>query len=244
MWAYGGRLQDDISLYLESVYICRPAVAFSSMVQYCIWACLSPGRLYQIQCKSTDSLRPPARCPLASSVFHHVMHLPTSCTPAPLDAATFTNDIMDYNDRISMAIADLDSQEFPNCGATAKKYDLVRTTLWRRHTNRSNNRILASPQRRLRKSSTWSYWAFSSKRHPPNSCDREKYRRRDTWRPVRKELGYAIYTQSLTSPQKYVHTKYRQSARESRICPNVSAILWAGMSIIHFKNDIININIS
>ena len=35
MWAYGGHLKDDMSLHLQSVYLCRPAVAFSSMVQHC-----------------------------------------------------------------------------------------------------------------------------------------------------------------------------------------------------------------
>ena len=51
-----------------------------------------------------------------------------------LDTAAFYNDNIDYNDRISTPIANLDSQDVPNYGATAKKYDLVRTTLWRRHT--------------------------------------------------------------------------------------------------------------
>ena len=35
MWAYGGRLKDDTSLRLQSFYLCRPAVAFSSKVQNC-----------------------------------------------------------------------------------------------------------------------------------------------------------------------------------------------------------------
>ena len=35
MWAYGGRLQDEMSLHPQIVYICGPAVAFSSTVQYC-----------------------------------------------------------------------------------------------------------------------------------------------------------------------------------------------------------------
>ena len=40
---------------------------------------------------------------------------------------------MDHNERILEAIANLDSQEAPNYWAIAKKYDLVCTTLWRRH---------------------------------------------------------------------------------------------------------------
>lgn len=47
---------------------------------------------------------------------------------------------MDYNDRISKTIANLDLQEVPNYRATAKKYDLMRTTLWRRHTAQTVSR--------------------------------------------------------------------------------------------------------
>ena len=55
---------------------------------------------------------------------------------------------MDYNNRISTAIADLDSQEVPNYGATAKKYDLVRTTVWRRHTAQTVSRSEATAESR------------------------------------------------------------------------------------------------
>ena len=59
---------------------------------------------------------------------------------------TFTSNDMDHNDRILAAIADLDSQKVPNYGATAKKYDLVRTTLWRRHTSQTVSRSEATTE--------------------------------------------------------------------------------------------------
>ncbi len=62
------------------------------------------------------------------------------------NADTSNNDNMDYNERILAAIADLDSQEVPNYGATAKKYDLVRTTLWRRHTSQTVSRSEATTE--------------------------------------------------------------------------------------------------
>lgn len=59
-------LEDDLPPHLQSVYLCRLVVVFSSMY---IWykivhePCLSPGYLYlyRVQCKTntkTDSLRP------------------------------------------------------------------------------------------------------------------------------------------------------------------------------------------
>ncbi len=35
MWAYGGRLKDNMLLHQQSVYLCRPAAVFFSMVQHC-----------------------------------------------------------------------------------------------------------------------------------------------------------------------------------------------------------------
>lgn len=61
-----------------------------------------------------------------------------------MNTTTFTSNDMDHNDRILAAIADLDSQEVPNYGATAKKYDLVRTTLWRRYTSQTVSRSEAT----------------------------------------------------------------------------------------------------
>ena len=60
------------------------------------------------------------------------------------NAGTFNSNSMDHNEQILEAIADLDSQEVPNYGATAKKYDLVRTTLWRRHTSQTVSRSEAT----------------------------------------------------------------------------------------------------
>ena len=48
---------------------------------------------------------------------------------------TFTNNDIDHNNWILVVIVDLDLQKIPNYEATAKKYDLVHTTLWRRHTS-------------------------------------------------------------------------------------------------------------
>ena len=42
-------------------------------------------------------------------------------------------DNISHNDRIELAITDLESQDRPNYTATTKKYHLVRTTLSRRH---------------------------------------------------------------------------------------------------------------
>lgn len=47
---------------------------------------------------------------------------------------------MEHNERILAAISDLDLQEVPNYGATTKKYDLMRTILWRRHTSQTVSR--------------------------------------------------------------------------------------------------------
>lgn len=65
-----------------------------------------------------------------------------------MNAATFSDDNMDYNDWISTAIADLDSHGVPNYGTTAKKYGLVRTTLWRRHTAQTVSRSEATAESR------------------------------------------------------------------------------------------------
>ena len=62
------------------------------------------------------------------------------------NAYTFNSDIMDHNERILSAIADLNLQEVPNYGATAKKYNLVRTTLWRRHTPQTVSRREATTE--------------------------------------------------------------------------------------------------
>ncbi len=136
---------------------------------------------------------------------------------------------MDYNNRISTAIADLDSQEVPNYGATAKKYDLVRTTVWRRHTAQTVSRSEATTESRQ-------VLNGAQEKVLLGHIDR-LVARGNARRPVREELGYAIYTPSFTSPQKHVYAKYRQFAQKSRICPNVLAILWAGMSIISLNND-------
>jgi hypothetical protein len=42
-------------------------------------------------------------------------------------------DDIPYNDRIELAIADLESQECQNYAATARKWNIERTTLSRRH---------------------------------------------------------------------------------------------------------------
>ena len=62
------------------------------------------------------------------------------------NAGTFNSNSMDHNKRILEAIADLDSQEVPNYWATAKKYDLVCTTLWRRHTSQTVSRSEATTE--------------------------------------------------------------------------------------------------
>ena len=62
------------------------------------------------------------------------------------NAGTFNSNSMDHKERILEAIADLYSQEVPNYGATAKKYDLVRTTLWRRHTSQTVSRSEATTE--------------------------------------------------------------------------------------------------
>lgn len=83
------------------------------------------------------------------------------------DADTFNSDSMDHNERILAVIADLDSQGVPNYGATAKNYDLVRTTLWRRHTSQTVSRGEATTEFRQAlnedqgKSSPWPYWGLS-----------------------------------------------------------------------------------
>jgi hypothetical protein len=42
-------------------------------------------------------------------------------------------DDIPHNDRIELAIADLETQEYLNYTATARKYKIERTTLSRRH---------------------------------------------------------------------------------------------------------------
>jgi hypothetical protein len=42
-------------------------------------------------------------------------------------------DDIPYNDRIELAIADLETQEYLNYAVTARKYKVERTTLSRRH---------------------------------------------------------------------------------------------------------------
>jgi hypothetical protein len=42
-------------------------------------------------------------------------------------------DNIPHNDRIELAIADLETQEYLNYAATARKYKIERTTLSRRH---------------------------------------------------------------------------------------------------------------
>jgi hypothetical protein len=42
-------------------------------------------------------------------------------------------DDIPYNDRIELAIADLETQEYLNYAATARKYKIERITLSRRH---------------------------------------------------------------------------------------------------------------
>ena len=42
-------------------------------------------------------------------------------------------DDIPHNDRIELAIADLETQEYLNYAATARKYKVERTTLSRRH---------------------------------------------------------------------------------------------------------------
>ena len=54
-----------------------------------------------------------------------------------INIITFTSNDMNHNDGILVAIADLDSQKISNYGATAKKYDLVHTTLWRKHKSQT-----------------------------------------------------------------------------------------------------------
>jgi hypothetical protein len=44
-------------------------------------------------------------------------------------------DDIPHNDRIELAIADLETQEYLNYKATARKYKVERTTLSRRHRN-------------------------------------------------------------------------------------------------------------
>lgn len=53
---------------------------------------------------------------------------------------TFTSNNIDHNNRILAAIADLDSQMVSNYAITVKKYDLVCTTLWRKHTSQTVSR--------------------------------------------------------------------------------------------------------
>ena len=143
--------------------------------------------------------------------------MPPHSTPAPgMNAATFSNNNMDYNDGISTAIADLDSQEVPSYGATAKSMTWC--------AQPCGGGISPSVEVKLqlnldksstgakRKYSTWSYWPFSSAGYPSNSPNCEKYCREDARRPVRKELGYGIYTPSFISPQMHVvNVIYRYS---------------------------------
>jgi len=49
-------------------------------------------------------------------------------------------DNISHNDRIELAIVDLESQDRPNYTTTAKKYYLVRTTLSRRHQGVTDTR--------------------------------------------------------------------------------------------------------
>lgn len=56
------------------------------------------------------------------------------------NAHTFNSNKMDHNERILAVIADLNLQEVPNSGATAKRYNLVRTTFWQRHTSQTVSR--------------------------------------------------------------------------------------------------------
>lgn len=46
---------------------------------------------------------------------------------------TFNSNNINHNKRILKTIADFDLQKVLNYGVTAKKYDLVHTTLWRKH---------------------------------------------------------------------------------------------------------------
>ena len=62
------------------------------------------------------------------------------------NAGTFNSNSMDHKERILETIADLDSQEVPNYWATAQKFDLVRITLWRRHTSQTVSRSEATTE--------------------------------------------------------------------------------------------------
>ncbi len=53
------------------------------------------------------------------------------------NADTSNNNNMDYNKLILAAIANLDLQEVLNYRATVKKYDLVRITIWLKHTSQT-----------------------------------------------------------------------------------------------------------
>ena len=157
-----------------------------------------------------------------------------------MNGATFSDDNIDYKDRISTAIADLDLQEVPNYGATAKKYGLERTTLWRRHTAQTVSRSEATTESRQvlngaqEKVLIGHIGRLVPRGTPPHPA---------IVRNIAEEMHGAqleknwVTRPSFTSSQKHVYAKYRQFAQECRICPNVSAILWAGMSPNSLKNE-------
>ena len=60
------------------------------------------------------------------------MQYPAILPPSTLNAPTMVN-----NEAISIAIDDLESQETPNITATAKKYQIDPSTLWRRYNGRT-----------------------------------------------------------------------------------------------------------
>jgi hypothetical protein len=60
----------------------------------------------------------------------HLMHIFSKIQPP------YSNmDDIPHNDRIELAIADLETQEYLNYAATARKYKIERITLSRRHKN-------------------------------------------------------------------------------------------------------------
>ena len=69
-------------------------------------------------------------------------------TPPKINPPSSNNDIMSNADRIAAALADLESQAVPNYKATAKKYEVVRTTLMRRYTGKTVSNQEATTEHR------------------------------------------------------------------------------------------------
>ena len=117
---------------------------------------------------------------------------------------TSTNDIMSNNNRIAAALADLESQVVPNYFTTAKKHEVVRTTLIRRYCQnrlklQSHYRIPTSAQYRPRENVTRSHSAVDDLWYISDTNVSQELCGRDNWELPWKKPDYAIHTSLSTS---------------------------------------------